>query len=78
MPALAMNPERKRLDESAQTGLNQTQTPINPAFETRSRAHVAGQMPVSRYSGHKRLDGAQNSYKMQKKAFYLGNVGLNH
>ena len=75
MTALAMKFEQKRLDRSAQTGRNQTQTPIYLALETRSRAQVARQITVSRHSGPKGLEWGTNCGNMLEKVFYLGNVG---
>ena len=49
------------------------QIPSNPAFKTRSRA----QIPEPQYSWPKKgMIRAQNSNNVERRAFYLGNVGV--
>ena len=56
MTMSAIKPERKRLDWSVQTSVDQTKIRINPAAETRNHAQFARQMPEPRHSVPKRLD----------------------
>jgi hypothetical protein len=73
MTAPVIKPERKRLDWSGQTGVDQTEIRINPAPETRNHPQVVRHDTTC----PRGLIGAKNSDKMQGKAFYLGNVVLN-
>ena len=77
MTALAMKFEQKRLDRSAQTGRNQTQTPIYLALETRSRAQVARQITVSRHSGPKGLEWGTKLRQHAGEGILLGECRLN-
>jgi hypothetical protein len=70
-----MKSEQKRLDRSTKTGTHQPQIPINPAFETRSRAKLCVKGPNQSTAGQKGLIRAQNSRNVEQRALYLGNVG---
>lgn len=76
MTASMAKTEEKRLHRSDQTGVEQTKNRINPASGTRSHPQVMWQVPLLGTAGPTGLIWAQNSDKVQRKAFYLGNVGL--
>jgi hypothetical protein len=65
----------KRLDQSAQGGVDQPNNYIKPAAEARKHAQFAREMPQPRHSGHKNLIWMQNGISIERRAFYLGNVG---
>ena len=71
-----MKSDQKWLDRSTKTGAHQPQIPINPAFETRSRAKLCVKGPNHSTDGQKGLFKAQNSSNVEGRPFYLGNVGL--
>ena len=48
---------------------------IKPAAEARKHAQFAREMPQPRHSGHKNLIWMQNGISIERRAFYLGNVG---
>ena len=71
-----MKSDQKWLDRSTKTGAHQPQIPINPAFETRSRAKVCVKGPNHSTDGKKGLFKAQISRNVEGRPFYLGDVGL--
>jgi hypothetical protein len=73
-----MKSDQKWLDRSTKTGAHQPQIPINPAFETRSRAKVCVKGPNHSTDGKKGLFKAQISRNVEGRPFYLGNVGLGY
>ena len=72
MTVPAAKPERKRLDGSAQTGVDQAKIRINPAFKTRSRAQAVGQMSKPRHSVPKRVDQSGKQQQRGREGILLG------
>ena len=66
----------KRLDQFAQRGVDQPTNDIKPAAEARKQAQFVREKPQPRHSGHENLIGMQNGITNERRAGYLGNVGL--
>jgi hypothetical protein len=71
-------PEEKRLDGSVQTGVDQPKSRVKPASETKFVLNSSDRCPIHGTICKNGLIAAQSNYKLQDKAFYLGNVGLNN